>query len=250
MPEHEGLSFRDVWFRYRRSGPDVLTGVSWDVPVGRSVLLGPNGAGKTTLLSIGASALTPSRGGVELGRLETERRGDLSAYRREVGWMPQEIRAVAGLTSREQVAYVGWLKGLDRRSAWDQAGATLARVALDDLADRPARELSGGQRRRLGLAQALMGTPSVLLLDEPTAGLDPAQRGRFRDTMATVLEGLTVVVSTHQVDDLDELFDKVVVMVEGALVWHGDVGAFMGLAPTGATRPAEAAYASLVASHD
>ncbi len=244
------LQFHDVWFRYRRSGPDVLQGISWNVPVGRSVLLGPNGAGKTTLLAIGATALTAKRGTVAIGRLDPVRRSDRSAYRREVGWMPQDIRPMAGLTSREQLAYVGWLKGLGRLAAWEQAAKVLARVALDDVADRAAKELSGGQRRRLGLAQALIGDPKVLLLDEPSAGLDPAQRGRFREIMASVATGMTVLVSTHQVDDLDELFDDVVVIHEGALVWRGSVDAFMRLAPPGAVRPAEAAYASLVTAAD
>lgn len=247
--EH-GLRMRGLSFRYRRSGPDVLRGVSWDVPAARSVLLGPNGAGKSTLLALCAAALDAPRGTIALDGLDPTRRADRAAYRRSVGWMPQDVRPIAGLTSREQVAYVGWLKGLGRAAAWHQAGQLLDRVALGEDAGRPAGELSGGQRRRLGLAQALTGAPTVLLLDEPSAGLDPAQRGRFREIVATLDPSMTVLVSTHQVDDLTELFDHVVVIHAGSLLWHGTVGSFMALAPPGAERPAEAAYAGIVPSAD
>lgn len=250
MDRERGLRIRGLSFRYRRSGPDVLRGVSWDVPEARSVLLGPNGAGKSTLLALCATALDVPPGTITLGGLDPTRRADRLAFRRSVGWMPQDIRPIAGLTSREQVAYVGWLKGLSRAAAWHQAGRLLDQVALGDEADKPAGELSGGQRRRMGLAQALTGAPTVLLLDEPSAGLDPAQRGRFREIVATLDPSMTVLVSTHQVDDLTELFDHVVVIHAGSLVWHGTVGSFMDLAPAGAQRAAEAAYAGIVPSAD
>ena len=250
MALKQGLQMRDLSFRYQRSGPDVLRGICWDVPVGRNVLLGPNGAGKSTLLALCATALDARNGTISVNGLDSAQRSNRSAFRRSVGWMPQDIRPIAGLTSREQVAYVGWLKGLGRGDAWRQAGQLLDQVALGEDADRPAGNLSGGQRRRLGLAQALMGAPTVLLLDEPSAGLDPAQRAHFREIIATLDHSITVLVSTHQVDDLTELFDHVVVIHAGSLVWHGTVETFMALAPEGAQRPAEAAYAQVVAGVD
>lgn len=244
------LTFDGVGFRYRMGSPMVIDGLSWPLPAGRTVLLGPNGAGKTTLLRLGATSLAPTRGRVTIGELDGTRRHDRARYRAHVGWMPQEIRPIAGLRCQEQVAYVGWLKGLSRPEAWRQAGDALERVDLTREAGRRASELSGGQLRRVGLAQALMGTPSVLLLDEPSAGLDPAQRARFRTIVAELPTGMTVAVSTHQVDDLSDLFDVVAVMDLGAIVWEGTVAAFLALAPVGATRPAEAAYASLVSAAD
>ncbi|MBA2555739.1 MAG: ATP-binding cassette domain-containing protein [Chloroflexi bacterium] len=240
------IRYEKVDFRYRRSGPVVLDGFSWEVPEGRTVLLGPNGAGKTTLLSLGAAALQPWGGQVHLGPVDSARRRDRESFRRAVGWMPQHVRAVPGLLCREQVTYAGWLKGMSTREAWTAASAALSQVGMMELAERMTSQLSGGQLRRVGLAQALVHDARVLLLDEPTAGLDPAQRARFRETLAALPPEETVLVSTHQVDDLSELFDTVVVIDRGVIRYQGSVTAFLDLAPPDAQRPAEAAYGQLV----
>lgn len=246
------LRFGGVSFAYGSGrlgrGPRtrVFEDFSWEVPAGRTVLLGPNGAGKTTLLGLGASALLPGAGDVRVGTLSSASRRESAAFRRAVGWMPQQVRAIAGLTSREQVAYAGWLKGLDRRAAWEAAGTALDQVDLAAEAGRRTSHLSGGQQRRVGLAQILVHKADVLLLDEPTAGLDPNQRARFRDVLREIARDVPVVVSTHQVDDLTDLFDTVVVMDHGRLVFTGSPAAFMALAPAGAAHPAEAAYGTLV----
>ena len=246
------LRFDGVSFSYASGGlgrgprTRVFEDFSWEVPSGRTVLLGPNGAGKTTLLGLGASALMPATGSVRIGTVSSTARRERAKFRRAVGWMPQQVRAIAGLTCREQVAYAGWLKGLDRRAAWEAAGTALERVDLAAEAGRRTSQLSGGQQRRVGLAQALVHRADVLLLDEPTAGLDPNQRARFRDILREVSRDVPVVVSTHQVDDLTELFDTVVVMDHGRLPFSGTPEQFMALAPAGSAHPAEAAYGSLV----
>ena len=247
------LRFDGVSFSYASGGlgrgprTRVFEDFSWEVPSGRTVLLGPNGAGKTTLLGLGASALMPATGSVRIGTVSSTARRERAKFRRAVGWMPQQVRAIAGLTCREQVAYAGWLKGLDRRAAWEAAGTALERVDLAAEAGRRTSQLSGGQQRRVGLAQALVHRADVLLLDEPTAGLDPNQRARFRDILREVSRDVPVVVSTHQVDDLTDLFDTVVVMDRGRLPFSGSPAAFMALAPAGSAFPAEAAYGALVA---
>ena len=247
------LRFERVSFTYgagllgRGPGTRVFEDFSWEVPQGRTVLLGPNGAGKTTLLGLGASALMPASGTVRLGTASSTARRERAVFRRAVGWMPQQMRAMGGLTCREQVAYAGWLKGLDRRAAWEASGTALERVDLVAEAGRRTSQLSGGQQRRVGLAQALVHEADVLLLDEPTAGLDPNQRARFRDILREVSRDVPVVVSTHQVDDLTDLFDTVVVMDHGRLPFSGTPAAFMALAPAGSAFPAEAAYGTLVA---
>jgi len=247
-----GLSFTDVRFSYPRASlfgavpSPVFDGFSWQVPDGCTVILGPNGAGKTTLLSLGATALRPTHGRVSLGKLDSSRRPDLRTFRRAVGWMPQQVRAIPGLTSREQVAYAGWLKGMSRSAAWTEAAAALERVDLTGEADRLTAQLSGGQQRRVGLAQLLVHEADLLLLHEPTAGLDPGQRARFRETIRQIAQDVPVVVSTHQVDDLTDLFDTVVVMDHGRLPFQGTVEAFMALAPDGSAHQAEAAYATLI----
>ena len=126
------------------------------------------------------------------------------------------------------------------------AGPALESVGLADLVDRSTSELSGGQLRRVGLAQTLVHDAQVILLDEPTVGLDPAQRARFRGVLAALPESPVVVVSTHQVDDLSELYATVVVIHAGRLLFEGSVSTFMSLAPPGSNRPAEAAYLSIV----
>ncbi len=241
------LSFERVSFRYRRASQAVFVDFFWKIPNGRTVLLGPNGAGKSTLLALGADMLRPDKGIVSYRTLQTTRRSDRAAYRRAVGWMPQQVRAVPGLTAREQVAYAGWLKGLSRSRSWLAAARALDRVGLSELAGRKTSSLSGGQLRRVGLAQALVHEAEVLLLDEPTAGLDPAQRARFREILAELPDELPVVVSTHQVDDLSELFDIVAVIENGTIRFEGEVSVFMDLAPQGVTeRRAEAAYTSII----
>lgn len=247
------LRFDGVSFAYpagplgRGPGTGVFDGFSWELPQGRTVLLGPNGAGKSTLLGLGASALLPAAGAVVAGAMSSSSRADRPGFRRAVGWMPQQVRAIAGLTSREQVAYAGWLKGLSRDAAWDAAAGALERVDLVPEAGRRASHLSGGQLRRLGLAQALVHRAEVLLLDEPTAGLDPNQRGRFREVLRDVSPSTPVLVSTHQVDDLTDLFDTVVVMDRGRLRFSGAPAEFLALAPAGSAHRAELAYATLVA---
>jgi ABC-2 type transport system ATP-binding protein len=245
------LAFADIDFGYPSPMPfgpavPVFEAFSWQTPQGRTVLLGPNGAGKTTLLSLGASALRPSRGRIVAGDLDSSRRGDLRAFRRAVGWMPQQVRAVPGLTAREQVAYAGWLKGMRRSDAWSEALPALDRVGLADEANRRTSQLSGGQQRRVGLASLLVHDASLFLLDEPTVGLDPGQRSRFRETLRELAADRPVVVSTHQVDDLTDLFNTVVVLDHGQIRFQGSVADFMALAPPGDPHPAEAAYATLI----
>jgi ABC-2 type transport system ATP-binding protein len=234
--------FDNVTFRYRRSAPTVLDAFTWTVPSGRTVLLGPNGAGKTTLLGLGADALRPQRGVVRFGSMLAGRRSDRSSFRSAIGWMPQQIRAVPGLTCQEQVAYAGWLKGLTRKDAWSAAASVLDLVDMTAHARVLASRLSGGQLRRVGLAQALVHRSRILLLDEPTVGLDPAQRAGFREIVRSLPGSLRAVVSTHQVDDLSEVFDTVVVLRDGHIRYQGTVQDFLALAPADAERPAEAAY--------
>ena len=247
------LRFDGVSFAYnagglrRNLGTRVFDNLSWEVPDGRTVILGPNGAGKSTVLGLGASALAPAAGDVRMGALSATARRDRADFRRAVGWMPQQVRPIARLTCREQVAYAGWLKGLDRRAAWEAAGTGLDQVDLAAEAGRRTSHLSGGQQRRVGLAQILVHKADVLLLDEPTAGLDPNQRARFRDVLRGISRDIPVVVSTHQVDDLTDLFDTVVVMDHGRLVFSGTPAEFVALAPAGSAHPAEAAYGTLVA---
>jgi ABC-2 type transport system ATP-binding protein len=237
------LTFDHATYAYGWLKAPVVRDLDWGVPEGRTVLLGPNGAGKSTLLSLGAGAIRPRRGRVFYGAASDS---DATALRKRVGWMPQQIRAFPGLTVREQVAYAGWLKGLARSTAWVGATQALELVGLVDLRDRRSSSLSGGELRRLGIAQTLVHRAEVLLLDEPTAGLDPAQRARFRSVLTALPRETRIVVSTHQVDDLSEVFDKVVVLDQGKICFSGRVDEFLEQVEPG-ERQAERAYAALIA---
>src|SRR5882757_244526 len=236
------LEFAGCSFRYR-GRRHVFSQLDLTMPTGRTVLLGPNGAGKSTLLSLAASVLRPQAGTVTYEGLKVSDR----LYRRKVAWLPQNVEAVSGLTAREQVAYVGWLKGMSRGEAWEAARGALAQVELSAAQDRKSAELSGGQLRRVGVAQALVHGAELVLLDEPTAGLDPHQRRVFLDMLAGLPASISVVVSTHDVADLADAADDIVVINHGRVLYNGPTGGFLDHAaagtPTG--RLAEAAYSRL-----
>lgn len=223
------LSANGVSFAYStrlgRPNSDVFTHLSWTVPPGRrTALLGPNGAGKSTLLKILAGVYKPQAGSV---RGETPK--GRTTLRRYVGWMPQDIAAVQGLSVKEQVVYSAWLAGQKRTDALMHATEALEQVGLTEKADSSSRQLSGGQRRRLGLAETLARSSPLLLLDEPTAGLDPAQRQNFRRILRSLPAKHGIVVSTHQVDDLDDMFDHVTVLSEGKIAFDGPIEDFYAL---------------------
>lgn len=242
------LTFQDCTFRYGRRQRPVLDGFSYQVPGGLTILLGPNGAGKSTLLQLGASISRPESGSVTFDGHGSRAR----EYRRHVSWMPQHVAAMAGLTAREQVAYSGWLKGMNRADAWARALHALGQVNLRDHADKKASALSGGQLRRMGVASALVHECRVLLLDEPTAGMDPRQRRAFRDVLGALVGDVDVLMSTHDVADLAEEADHVAVLYGGKVLQSGSTGEFLTHTPVDTVpgRAAEAAYTALLAGYD
>lgn len=242
------LTFQDCTYRYGRKLRPVLDDFSYRVPGGLTILLGPNGAGKSTLLKLAASVSRPQAGRIDFDGIGSRSR----AYRRHVSWMPQNVAAMAGLTAREQVAYSGWLKGMNRADAWQRALDSLALVDLREHADDKASTLSGGQLRRMGVASALVHECRVLLLDEPTAGMDPRQRRVFRDLLRSLSEDVGILMSTHDVADLAEEADHVTVLYGGKVLQTGSTEAFLAHAPGGTAqgRAAEAAYTALLTEYE
>ena len=199
----------------------ALDSVDLDLGTGVHGLLGPNGAGKTSLIRVLATVARPSGGRVEiLGQDSAEHRGR-TGIRRRLGYLPQEFGYYPGFTVREFVAYVAWLKELPAARAPEAVERAVARVGLGDRIDAKVKTLSGGMVRRVGIAQAIVNDPSVLLLDEPTAGLDPEQRVEFRELLRELGTAATVIVSTHLVEDVAAACTEVTLLDAGRIAYRG-----------------------------
>ncbi|MGO1855292.1 MAG: ABC transporter ATP-binding protein [Microbacteriaceae bacterium] len=194
--------------------------VSFDARPGRITgLVGPNGAGKTTLLLMLASLLAPDAGSIRVAGADPV--VDPSAVREKTGWMPDALGAWETLTAQETLTVTGRLYGALKPQARSRADELLREVGLGELASAPARVLSRGQKQLLGLARALVHRPSVLLLDEPASGLDPAARIALRAHLRSLADGgAAVLVSSHVLSELEEMVDDAVFMSAGATVEH------------------------------
>ncbi len=222
----------DVAKRFGRT--PALAGLSIRAGHGVTGLLGPNGAGKTTLLRILATVLACDAGEVSIDGLDPDRPADRLEIRRRLGYLPQEPGFHRGFSAFEFVDYVAILKEMtDRQARHAEVRRVLELAGLSAVSRKKIRALSGGQRRRVALAQALLGDPSLLVLDEPTAGLDPEQRLRFRELVSGLGEDRTVLLSTHQTEDVAALCHHVVVMHHGRAILAGSPSELAELARGG-----------------
>jgi ABC-type multidrug transport system ATPase subunit len=238
------IEARDLRLRVGRRRMAV-DGVTLTMSRGVHGLLGPNGAGKTTLIRALATVLRPTSGTLSLlGGMETR------MLRRRIGYLPQEFGYYRRFTVREFVEYMAWLKEMPGGEIPGAVQRAVERVGLADRADDRLRTLSGGMVRRVGIAQAIVNDPEILLLDEPTAGLDPAQRLRFRSLLTELGTDACVVVSTHLVEDVAAACTDVVLLADGKLVFQGTPA---GLAAAGTPEhagdsPIERGYSALLAT--
>jgi ABC-2 type transport system ATP-binding protein len=214
------LSIENVGETFGRT--QALAGISLDMEPSVTGLLGPNGAGKTTLLRMGATVLAPDTGRIRILGRDPANPDERVEIRRRLGYLPQEPGFYRSFTAFDFVDYVAVLKDIsDRRRRHDEVRKVLGFVGLQDRAHQRIKALSGGLRQRLALAQALLGDPELLILDEPTAGLDPEQRLRFREIISVLPQRPTVLISTHQTDDVSALCQRVVVLVAGTIKFDG-----------------------------
>lgn len=216
------VSVTGLTVRYRRT--TVLDGVDLDFAPGVHGLLGPNGAGKTSLIRVVSTAAAPASGQVELLGSEVGAAANhrsRAAVRRRLGYLPQEFGFYPGFTVREFVAYVAWLKEMDGARIAAAVERAVDRVGLTDRIDARMKTLSGGMVRRVGIAQAIVNEPDLLLLDEPTAGLDPEQRVEFRALMRELGERVTVILSTHLVEDVVTACSDVTLVEAGRIAYRG-----------------------------
>ena len=206
----------------RRFGRNqAVAGVDLEAGPGVFGLLGPNGAGKTSLLRMMATVLPPSSGRLRLLGRDPGGYGPRREIRRRLGYLPQNLGYYPGFTVAEFVEYFALLKEMPPGRSRQAAAAAMERVDLGGRARAKLRTLSGGMLRRAGIAQAIVNEPELLLLDEPTAGLDPEQRVAFRALLREVGERATVVVSTHLVEDVGAACSEVALMDAGQIVFRG-----------------------------
>ena len=216
----------------RRYGSTVaLDGVELTLGRGVTGLLGPNGAGKTTLLSILATVAVPDAGRLSVLGHDPADPGQRVRIRRQLGYLPQDLGFHRHFTVAAFLDYVAILKEItDPRRRHAEVARVLAQVDLADRAGKRIRTLSGGLRRRLGLAQALLGQPGLLVLDEPVAGLDVEQRLRFRELISGLPGDPVVVLATHHADDVAAICSAVVVLLQGRVRFAGTPAGLAGLA--------------------
>ena len=198
--------------------------MSFTLTEGVTGLLGSNGAGKTTLMRLLCGILVPTGGTVTCDGMDVSS----EEYRDILGYLPQEFGYYPEFTGRDFLLYMAAVKGLPKSDALRKTEELIELAGLGPAARKKVRTYSGGMKQRLGIAQALLGDPQVLIMDEPTAGLDPQERIRFRELIAGLGKNRIVLLSTHIVSDLEHIADRLMIMKEGRLVWRGEWSADAG----------------------
>ena len=212
------LALESVGYRYR-GGHQAVTDVGLKLGPGIVGLLGPNGAGKSTLMRVLSTLARATSGRVLWRGEDIARKPD--ALRAELGYLPQDFGVYEALSAREFLAFLASVKGLPARKVANRVDECLEMVGLLDVADRRLGGYSGGMRQRAGIAQALLNDPSLLIVDEPTVGLDPEERVRFRHLLAELAGQRLVILSTHIVSDIEASAGELAVMAGGQLRFHG-----------------------------
>ena len=213
------VDITDLTRRFGRT--QAVAGVSLQAGAGVFGLLGPNGAGKTSLLRMMATVLPPTSGRMRLLDRDPRSYAPRREIRRRLGYLPQNLGYYPGFTVAEFVEYFALLKDIPPGQVARAVAASIEHVDLGDKARTKLRTLSGGMLRRVGIAQAIVNGPELLLLDEPTAGLDPEQRVSFRALLRDLGQRATVIVSTHLVEDVGAACTEVALMDAGKIVFHG-----------------------------
>jgi len=246
VPLGTHIEVSDLVVRYGRC--TALAGLDLKLDTGVYGLLGPNGAGKTTLIRVLASIARPASGQVSVLGQDLRDHRSLRQVRRRLGYLAQQFGYYPRFTVREFVEYIAWLKEMHPASVPAAVDRAIERVGLLERADDKLKRLSGGMLRRVGIAQAIVNDPDVLLLDEPTAGLDPEQRVAFRELLRQLGVDTCVLVSTHLVEDVTAACGHVTLLDQGRAVFHGTPEALIaaGQGTTGGDAPIERGYTAIL----
>lgn len=221
------LKIKDLTKKYQDMA--AVDGVSYTMTAGVYGLLGVNGAGKTTLMRMLCTLLRPTGGSITWdGRDIFEMDGE---YRRILGYLPQDFGYYPDFTVYDYLMYIASIKGLRPVTARARAEALLRQVGLTGAKDKKMKKLSGGMKRRAGIAQAMLGDPRILILDEPTAGLDPNERIRFRNLISELAEERLVLLSTHIVSDIEYIAGEILLMKDGRIKASGTIQELLAAMP-------------------
>jgi len=208
------------------NGVRALDGVSLSIPRGMFGLLGPNGAGKSTLMRTVATLQSPTSGTIRFGDIDVIR--DPEALRRTLGYLPQDFGVYPRVSAYEMLDHMAVLKGVaDPKARRETVEFLLSQTNLWDVRKKALAGFSGGMRQRFGIAQALIGDPSLIIVDEPTAGLDPEERNRFLNLLAEIGENVVVILSTHIVEDVSDLCPAMAIISDGRIVSQGEPAALI-----------------------
>jgi ABC-2 type transport system ATP-binding protein len=203
-----------------KNGVKALDNVSLTIPPGMYGLLGPNGAGKSSLMRTLATLQEPDSGSARLGDIDVLKQKD--ELRKRLGYLPQEFGVYPRTSAQDMLSYIALLKGINpARQRKELVGWMLKRVNLYDDRKKALTGFSGGMRQRFGIAQALIGNPQLVIVDEPTAGLDPGERNRFYNLLAEIGEQVIVILSTHIVEDVTDLCTNTAIINKGQVLFQG-----------------------------
>ncbi len=193
--------------------------ISFSLQKGVTGLLGANGAGKSTLMRMICGILTPTGGDISYDGIDVSD----EKFRNILGYLPQDFGYYPEFTGSDFLMYFSALKGLSKKDARVRTEELLEIVSLSDVAKKKIKTYSGGMKQRLGIAQALINRPEVLILDEPTAGLDPKERVKFRNVIEEIGKDNIVLLSTHIVSDIEHIADRIIMMKSGQIIWNGKI---------------------------
>jgi len=213
------LTVRNLGHTYT-NGTRALSGIDLEIPKGMFGLLGPNGAGKSTLMRSIATLQTPTEGSIHFGDIDVLREPE--KLRARLGYLPQDFGVYPRVSARGLLDHIAVLKGIaGRGERRDTVETLLAQVNLWDVRDKAVAGFSGGMRQRFGIEQALIGQPELIIVDEPTAGLDPEERNRFNNLLVEIGENVVVILSTHIVEDVSDLCTRMAVISAGQVLLSG-----------------------------